>query len=151
MQQTTQRSLQHIEVSKFCKMDWFRLILIGFLNWSAFVSGDHDQQQPGAVSSLINLQKRIDYRTCLGESIVKEPPPVLYSPVNYLIPGRFDVHTDTIIQTEDSRKMGASFLTHLEAANRDECLRVCCETDRCDVFVFEEKVNRFPPFRSIPF
>lgn len=61
MQQTREHSLQHIGVSKFCKMDLFRLILIGILNWSAFVSGD--QQQQGAVSALIN-----NYRTCLGES-----------------------------------------------------------------------------------
>lgn len=52
---------------------------------------------------------------------------------------RFDVHRDTIIQTDDSRAMGATFLYHVQAANRDECLRVCCDTDRCDVFVFEEK------------
>lgn len=38
--------------------------------------------------------------------------------------------------------MGASFIYHVEAVNRDECLRKCCETDRCDVFVFEEKVTQ---------
>lgn len=81
----------------------------------AFVSADSPASSP-----LISLQKRIDYRTCLA---------------------RFDVHQSTIIQTEDSRKMGATFLYHVLATNRDECLRVCCETDRCDVFVFEEKVT----------
>lgn len=57
----------------------------------------------------------------------------------YKFPDRFDIHRDTIIQTEDSRKMGANFLYHLDLNNHEECLRVCCETDKCDVFVFEDK------------
>lgn len=46
-----------------------------------------------------------------------------------------------IIRTEESRSMGAKFLDHADLGSREECLRLCCETDDCDVFVFEEKVH----------
>lgn len=48
---------------------------------------------------------------------------------------------DMIIRTEESRSMGAKFLDHADLGSREECLRLCCETDDCDVFVFEEKVH----------
>lgn len=53
---------------------------------------------------------------------------------------RFDVKLDMIIRTEESRAMGAKFLDHADLGSREECLRLCCETEDCDVFVFEEKV-----------
>lgn len=37
--------------------------------------------------------------------------------------------------------MGAKFLDNADLGSREECLRLCCETDGCDVFVFEEKVS----------
>ncbi|XP_032515519.2 uncharacterized protein LOC116768794 [Danaus plexippus] len=52
---------------------------------------------------------------------------------------RFDVQRDKIIRTEESREMGARYLSELDVGARSECLRLCCETDSCDVFVFEEK------------
>ncbi|XP_045485598.1 uncharacterized protein LOC111003715 isoform X2 [Pieris rapae] len=52
---------------------------------------------------------------------------------------RFDVQRDKIIRTEESREMGARYLAELDVGARPECLRLCCETDSCDVFVFEEK------------
>ncbi|XP_045768709.1 basic proline-rich protein [Maniola jurtina] len=52
---------------------------------------------------------------------------------------RFDVQRDKIIRTEESREMGARYLSELDVGARAECLRLCCETDACDVFVFEEK------------
>lgn len=45
-----------------------------------------------------------------------------------------------IIRTEESRKLGAKFLDSAESVTKVECLHLCCETDSCDVFVFEEKV-----------
>lgn len=45
-----------------------------------------------------------------------------------------------IIRTEESRKLGAKYLDFAEMGSREECLRLCCETDECDVFVYEEKV-----------
>uniref|UniRef100_A0A1Q3FS43 MANSC domain-containing protein n=1 Tax=Culex tarsalis TaxID=7177 RepID=A0A1Q3FS43_CULTA len=52
---------------------------------------------------------------------------------------RFDVHLNTIIRTEESRAMGATFLDDADVNSREQCLRLCCETENCDVFVFEEK------------
>ncbi|XP_077286829.1 uncharacterized protein LOC143911699 [Arctopsyche grandis] len=51
----------------------------------------------------------------------------------------FDIHRDKIIRTEDSRDMGAKYINEIDLGSRDECLRLCCETETCDVFVFEEK------------
>ncbi|XP_037038004.1 uncharacterized protein LOC119075630 [Bradysia coprophila] len=65
-----------------------------------------------------NVAKRMDLESCIG---------------------RFDVQHDMIIRTEESRAMGARFLDHADLGSQEECLRLCCETDECDVFVFEEK------------
>ncbi|XP_026476596.1 uncharacterized protein LOC113382457 [Ctenocephalides felis] len=53
--------------------------------------------------------------------------------------GAFDVHTDKIIRTEESTAMGAQFVDETELSTREQCLELCCETTRCDVFVYEEK------------
>lgn len=45
-----------------------------------------------------------------------------------------------IIKTAESRKLGAKFLDSADALTKTECLHLCCETESCDVFVFEEKV-----------
>lgn len=55
----------------------------------------------------------------------------------------FNVHKDKIIRTQDSQTMGAKYLNEIDLGSREECLRLCCETDDCDVFVFEEKVEFF--------
>lgn len=55
----------------------------------------------------------------------------------------FDIHRDKIIRTQDSQNMGAKYLNEIELGSREECLRLCCETENCDVFVFEEKVCGF--------
>ncbi|XP_046664368.1 uncharacterized protein LOC124357034 isoform X1 [Homalodisca vitripennis] len=51
----------------------------------------------------------------------------------------FDIHQDKIIRTQDSRAMGAKYINERDVSSREECLRLCCETQDCDVFVFEEK------------
>ncbi|XP_076250522.1 uncharacterized protein LOC143190229 isoform X2 [Rhynchophorus ferrugineus] len=51
----------------------------------------------------------------------------------------FNVHRDKIIRTQDSQNMGAKYLNEIDLGSREECLRLCCETEDCDVFVFEEK------------
>lgn len=53
----------------------------------------------------------------------------------------FDIHRDKIIRTQDSRAMGAKYINEIDLSSREECLRLCCETSSCDVFVFEEKVS----------
>uniref|UniRef100_A0A182SS67 MANEC domain-containing protein n=1 Tax=Anopheles maculatus TaxID=74869 RepID=A0A182SS67_9DIPT len=60
---------------------------------------------------------------------------------------RFDVHLNTIIRTEESRSMGARFLDDADLNSREQCLRLCCETENCDVFVFEEKCGPPENFR----
>ena len=54
----------------------------------------------------------------------------------------FDIHKDKIIRTEDSQGMGAKYLNEVDLDSRHECLRLCCETDECDVFIYEEKVMK---------
>ena len=59
---------------------------------------------------------------------------------NYkMCPDRFDIHRDKIIRTHESRDMGAKYLNEDEFDSKEECLKFCCDTDGCDVFVFEEK------------
>lgn len=53
----------------------------------------------------------------------------------------FDIYKDKIIKTQDSRDMGAKYLSVMDVESQLECLRFCCETERCDVFIFEEKVK----------
>lgn len=52
---------------------------------------------------------------------------------------KFNIHRDKIIRTQDSQNMGAKYLTEFDLGSREECLHLCCETENCDVFVFEEK------------
>ncbi|XP_073990764.1 uncharacterized protein isoform X2 [Rhodnius prolixus] len=51
----------------------------------------------------------------------------------------FDIHQDKIIRTQDSRDMGAKYINERDVPTRGDCLKLCCETENCDVFVFEEK------------
>lgn len=75
---------------------------------------------PGAPPGPLRLAKRydLDLQTCVDN---------------------FEVQRDNIIRTLDSKRMGAVNLAVRDVLTRDECLRLCCETDKCDVFVFEEK------------
>lgn len=63
----------------------------------------------------------------------------------------FDVHKDKIIRTQDSKDMGAKYINEIDLGSREECLRLCCETENCDVFVFEEKVRSFVSFSNREF
>ncbi|XP_055309606.1 uncharacterized protein LOC129573258 [Sitodiplosis mosellana] len=65
-----------------------------------------------------NIVKRMDIASCLG---------------------KFDIKNDMIIKTEESTKLGAKFLESADALTKVECLHLCCETENCDVFVYEEK------------
>lgn len=58
----------------------------------------------------------------------------------------FDIYKDKIIRTQDSQGLGAKYLNEVDLDSRQECLRLCCETDECDVFIFEEKVKNFYPY-----
>lgn len=54
------------------------------------------------------------------------------------ISGQFDVQNEMIIRTEESRQIGGKFLDSTDGGSREECLRFCCETNQCDVFVYDE-------------
>lgn len=51
----------------------------------------------------------------------------------------FVIHRDKIIRTLDSQEMGAKYLTEIDVNSENECIKFCCVTDQCDVFIFEEK------------
>lgn len=53
----------------------------------------------------------------------------------------FAIYENKIIRTEDSKKLGAKYLTSKDLTSRRECLKLCCLTNMCDVFIFEEKVK----------
>ncbi|KAI5744201.1 hypothetical protein M8J76_000074 [Diaphorina citri] len=52
----------------------------------------------------------------------------------------FAIYENKIIRTEDSKKLGAKYLTSQDVTSRLECLKLCCVTHKCDVFIFEEKI-----------
>ena len=53
----------------------------------------------------------------------------------------FKIHEDKIIRTQESLDMGAKYLKEFDVNSREECLKFCCDTESCDVFIFEEKVQ----------
>lgn len=44
-----------------------------------------------------------------------------------------------IIKSDESIKLGAKFLDDADVGSKEECLHFCCETDNCNVYVYEEK------------
>lgn len=52
----------------------------------------------------------------------------------------FEIHQDKIIRTEESKRLGAKYLNGKDVSTKDECVKFCCETANCNVFVLEEKV-----------
>lgn len=52
----------------------------------------------------------------------------------------FEIHQDKIIRTEESLRLGAKYLNGKDVTSKDECVKFCCETLNCNVFVLEEKV-----------
>ncbi|KAH8249265.1 hypothetical protein KR032_007749 [Drosophila birchii] len=68
------------------------------------------------------LSKRMDLEVCIGH---------------------FDVHKNTIIRTGESQAIGGKYLQGLELDTIEECERLCCETDACDVYIFERKTGGY--------
>ncbi|KAI8125754.1 hypothetical protein FF38_07631 [Lucilia cuprina] len=68
------------------------------------------------------LTKRMDLESCLGQ---------------------FDVHKNTIIRTGESQAIGGKYLQGIELETMEECQRLCCETDSCDVYIFESKKDGY--------
>jgi len=76
---------------------------------------------PGALQT---RQRRLDLLTC---------------------PDSFDIRSDTIIRTQDSQALGARFMNETDVTSKDECVRLCCQTSDCNVFIYEEKVHFLHP------
>lgn len=57
--------------------------------------------------------------------------------------GQFDVHKNTIIRTGESQAIGGKYLQGIELDTIEECQRLCCETDACDVYIFESKKDGY--------
>lgn len=60
-----------------------------------------------------------------------------------LLSGQFDIHQNTIIRTGESQAIGGKYLQGLELDTIEECQRLCCETESCDVYIFENKNNGY--------
>lgn len=52
----------------------------------------------------------------------------------------FEIHQDKIIRTEESKRLGAKYLNGKDVTSKNECVKFCCDTINCNVFVLEEKV-----------
>ncbi|XP_052898963.1 uncharacterized protein LOC128305520 [Anopheles moucheti] len=92
---------------------------------------------PSVLSLLLLLATIVPYRATVAITEGTFPVAKRMNIETCLV--RFDVHLNTIIRTEESRSMGARFLDDADLNSREQCLRLCCETENCDVFVFEEK------------
>uniref|UniRef100_A0A034WDU0 Low-density lipoprotein receptor-related protein 11 n=1 Tax=Bactrocera dorsalis TaxID=27457 RepID=A0A034WDU0_BACDO len=68
------------------------------------------------------LKKRMDLELCLG---------------------KYEIHKNTIIRTGESQTLGGKYLQGLELDTTEECQRLCCETESCDVYVFEDKSDGY--------
>ena len=53
----------------------------------------------------------------------------------------FEISPNTIIKYSESEKKGAYFLNEKEIPTYEECLRYCCETDDCNLAVWDKKVS----------
>lgn len=93
------------------KNTWWCVILL--LAGNSIVSGAQN------VGNVFKRQEFDDYRSCARN---------------------FEIHQDKIIRTEESKKMGAKYLNGKEVTSKDECIKFCCRTPNCNVFVLEEKV-----------
>lgn len=56
---------------------------------------------------------------------------------------KFNVNTNTIIRTHDSRALGAKYLNESELPSNEDCLYWCWQTSPCNLAVYEEKVRSF--------
>ncbi|XP_063223294.1 uncharacterized protein LOC134531542 isoform X4 [Bacillus rossius redtenbacheri] len=102
----------------YCLKKMFVLVFAMMCVFTPTVYGFVDELSLSVKNNNISKRYDLDLQTCIEN---------------------FDVHLDKIIRTQDSRAMGANYINEFDVGSREECLRLCCETDTCDVFVFEEK------------
>lgn len=97
-----------------------------------------------------NVAKRLNVDVCAGLYLQHlssrsrvQWPEIVQSIMFIDFTERFDIHSSTIIRTEESKAMGAKFLNDDDVVSADACMKLCCETNECDVFIYEEKVNKY--------
>ncbi|XP_037883922.1 uncharacterized protein LOC119634067 [Glossina fuscipes] len=102
---------------------------VGGFNSASEKSNQHVSKQNrenvnnnGSKTDTHRLAKRMDLELCLGQ---------------------FDIHQNTIIRTGESQAIGGKYLQGLELDTIEECQRLCCETESCDVYIFENKNNGY--------
>lgn len=146
---TTLALVKEGDMIDFNVLGMFYFVVIVVLHLRGIVNG---QSMDVPLPVPHSIAKRMDLETCLGEKINASLPETVthfvWSMIVFVffllfLAVRFDVHLNTIIRTEESRSMGAKFLDDADVSSREQCLRLCCETENCDVFVFEEKVCFF--------
>ncbi|XP_034472908.1 low-density lipoprotein receptor-related protein 11 isoform X2 [Drosophila innubila] len=99
------------------KLQLLLLLLLQLLQLLEAAAG-----QPEFAAPSHHLTKRMDLESCIGH---------------------FDVHKNTIIRTGESQAIGGKYLQGLELDTLEECERLCCETDACDVYIFERKAGGY--------
>lgn len=57
--------------------------------------------------------------------------------------GQFEIHPNTIIRTGESQAIGGKYLQGIELRTPQDCQRLCCQTENCDVYIFETKNNGY--------
>ncbi|XP_055386368.1 putative uncharacterized protein DDB_G0282129 [Condylostylus longicornis] len=91
------------------------IITILYLLNRNFINGQQNDESH-------SVYKRMDLESCLAQ---------------------FDIHGNMIIRTEESLAIGGKYLQGMPLETVEECRRLCCETEFCDVFVFEEKAEEY--------
>ncbi|XP_061386182.1 uncharacterized protein LOC133321099 [Musca vetustissima] len=91
-------------------------------HWSTYATKEVANLDTLYDDKMHHLAKRMDLQVCLGQ---------------------FDVHKNTIIRTGESQAIGGKYLQGLELDTMEECQRLCCETESCDVYIFESKKDGY--------
>lgn len=81
---------------------------------------------------------------CSGTVVVQEKlPPMAKLNQDCGFTGQFEIHQNTIIRTGESQAIGGKYLQGIELRTPQDCQRLCCQTENCDVYIFETKNNGY--------
>uniref|UniRef100_A0A1I8MV57 MANSC domain-containing protein n=1 Tax=Musca domestica TaxID=7370 RepID=A0A1I8MV57_MUSDO len=100
----------------------FLILMKNVQHWSTHATKEVVNLDTLYDDKMHHLAKRMDLQVCLGQ---------------------FDVHKNTIIRTGESQAIGGKYLQGLELDTMEECQRLCCETESCDVYIFESKKDGY--------